>query len=230
MDLYSLQLSTQAHNSICRECPPHHRQCNQLWERRSAGIGRVLWPVLLMYPSLCSSAVGPVAQWQEHLASIQKVTGLNPSWIPAFSVDFCLSPKPISAFIPAYTEHFSAHSLIWYISAKRLNGIYAPMTNVFQVQVTGYISARLPMWDNSLTPKKLTLYSWCKYKLVQGEQCKSFCRIACALSSLEYWQKKYQQQRRQMPSPSLWLLNWTTSAKCDECLSPITAERVYNRK
>ena len=82
----------------------------------------------------------------------------------------------------------------------------APMTNVFQVQVTGYISARLPMWDNSLTPKKLTLYSWCKYKLVQGEQCKSFCRIACALSSLEYWQKKYQQQRRQTPSPSLWLL------------------------
>ena len=56
--------------------------------------------------------------------------------------------------------------------------------NVFQVQVTGYISARLPMWDNSLTPKKLTLYSWCKYKPVQGEQCKSFCRIACALSSL----------------------------------------------
>ena len=51
--------------------------------------------------------MGPVAQWQEHPASIWKVPGSNPSWISDFSVDFTLSPKLISAFIPAYIKHSS---------------------------------------------------------------------------------------------------------------------------
>ena len=36
--------------------------------------------------------MGPVAQWQEHPASIRKVPGSNPSWIPEFSAEFFLSP------------------------------------------------------------------------------------------------------------------------------------------
>ena len=43
-------------------------------------------------------------------ASIRKVLGSNSNWIPVFPVDFYLSPKPVSAFIPAYTEHSSSHT------------------------------------------------------------------------------------------------------------------------
>ena len=54
----------------------------RMWERRSAWIGWVLTSA-----AMCSSsAVGPVAQWQEHLDSIRKVPGLNPSWIPDFQL------------------------------------------------------------------------------------------------------------------------------------------------
>ena len=45
-----------------------------------------------MEPSICSSAVGPVAQWQEHPASIWKFPGSNYSWIPDFSAEIFLSP------------------------------------------------------------------------------------------------------------------------------------------
>jgi len=37
-----VQLIHPGRNSIGRGSPPYHRQCNELWERRSAGISRVL--------------------------------------------------------------------------------------------------------------------------------------------------------------------------------------------
>jgi len=39
-----------------------------------------------------------VAQWQKHPASIWKVPGSNPNWIPDFSAEFFLSPITCISF------------------------------------------------------------------------------------------------------------------------------------
>ena len=41
-----------------------------------------------------------------------------------------------------------------------------------------------------LTPRKLTLHSWSKCKLLLGKQCECFYRILHSVSSFEYWWKK----------------------------------------
>ena len=52
----------------------YHRQCEREGQLESAESSH---QCCCMNPGLCSSAVGPVAQWQDHPASIRKVSDLN---------------------------------------------------------------------------------------------------------------------------------------------------------
>ena len=100
MCLYSY--STQARNFIRRGS--HHItgsviNCGREGQLESAESSD---QCCYMYPGICSSAVGPVAQWQEHLGSIRKVPGLNPSWIPVEF--FLLQPASTVNFLPTNIE------------------------------------------------------------------------------------------------------------------------------
>ena len=104
-----MRVSTQAMclyicNSIRRDL--HHVTGSVINCERDGQLAKSSDQCCHMHPGLCSSAVGPVAQWQERLASIWEVPGSNPGWILG-SQDLFLSPKPIPAFIHAYIEHSS---------------------------------------------------------------------------------------------------------------------------